>query len=690
MLGTAAVLVLLSAGLLYSPGVSGTPGKSRTVRPAVLRWSVIIAAITLLLYRNVYMAEWMNRNDWEWLAAANDYWRIWTQLNPRELLLKWGNLFSEEVYTREISVFSLLLDRIVWRENLAGYHLSNVIIHATNSFLVAALVFKILRRRSFAFVAGLFAAVYPAASISVCVINGRGDLVACFFILLSLIAYVTSIQKKKSRIAGPAAYLLSLVFGILAMWSKEMAISLPAIVILVEILYRRPSDPFRSLIQVIPFCALTVLKLHTLSGIPEDGLSHHVLRRQIADFLVYFPYNTLLPFIPNERVMKTVFWVYPVLAASLFLAGGKTGERVRLAILGVAFSVCFMIPVYNFVLPEAMGLLRIYYLAAVGASILLAAALTPLREDRKSAWIPIVCVWLFLFHVSSVFLESDTPGSDHSIPLRDEISKIEEKTTGKDKVIFVGDSIDAVLAEFFLDCLGISRTEGCDFFATRQVRRGEEMSLRTLARYPGSELGRLSQLPNGFFEDASILWWSQKKQEFLDAGPAFLSLVGLQEKIPDIPDGHADGMAETGRWELNDRVAMLEPYKEYLGGEFPYRVFVSPPGVFPPMTKLDLEWSVRFNHPPEFREIPCILDFVIHPSDFPGPMDFFLFDLEETDTGSMEVSHRKSLEDYLSGNNIFFSAPSNIRIWLPVAEDVVSCSFVLRKIKKRYWGEAEQ
>jgi hypothetical protein len=131
-------------------------------------------------------------------------------------------------YYRPLTFLSHALDWQIWRTDPAGFHLTNVLLHAVN----AVLVFVLGRRLDGSvtgLVAGLLFALHPASHEAVYWISARFDLLAT---CLTLAAFVL--------VCGPPrGYLFGLfVFG-LALLAKESALALPVMVVAWDVILRR-------------------------------------------------------------------------------------------------------------------------------------------------------------------------------------------------------------------------------------------------------------------------------------------------------------------------------------------------------------------------------------------------------------------------------------------------------------------
>ncbi len=132
---------------------------------------------------------------------------------------------------RPIRNISYALDVALWGKNAFGFHLTNTLIHAANVLLVFALVRRLSSDLIVATIAALIFAVHPIQTDAVAYISGRRDLLFSFFYLLAFHFYLNYYRLKWSARAV-VYFALFLVSWLLSLMSKEMAVSLPALVFL--------------------------------------------------------------------------------------------------------------------------------------------------------------------------------------------------------------------------------------------------------------------------------------------------------------------------------------------------------------------------------------------------------------------------------------------------------------------------
>jgi hypothetical protein len=166
------------------------------------------------------------------------------------------------------------MDYMMWGVNPIGHHLTNIVLHGINSFLVTVISIRLLesrdrvsgtpvmteRWRCFAgALTGLLFGVHPLHVESVAWVAERKDLLCAFFSLLSVNSYIHYVSSKvvvkpgeKGRTFLRGSYMAGLIFFILALLSKPMAVSLPLVLLILDWYPLERSKSFPEMLQVLP------------------------------------------------------------------------------------------------------------------------------------------------------------------------------------------------------------------------------------------------------------------------------------------------------------------------------------------------------------------------------------------------------------------------------------------------------
>jgi Tfp pilus assembly protein PilF len=193
-----------------------------------------------------------------------------------------------------------------------GYHLTSILIHGFNVCLVFFLFFHItqpLYGRNKAYWGGAIAAllfgVHPLRVESVVWIAERKDLLCAFFYLLVLTLYVKWMEVDKKSLPK-IKYFVLLVFFALSLMSKPMAVSLPIILILLDI------HPLNRIVSISGFWTSIrekffffilslIIGLTTIQAQKQVGAMEQVYRNGLSDRLMNSIHNVFF------YVQKT-FW----------------------------------------------------------------------------------------------------------------------------------------------------------------------------------------------------------------------------------------------------------------------------------------------------------------------------------------------------------------------------------------------
>jgi len=143
--------------------------------------------------------------------------------------LRWTDMLSPSHGYRPVRTFTYGLNYLLGGNDPFGYHLLNVIVHSINVVLLFFLFLRWTSSLMAGAVGGLFFAIHPVQTAAVAYVSGRKDLLATMFVLLACHAY-TSFRRK----ARPGPAILTLALFVLAILAKEVAIVLPALLILVD------------------------------------------------------------------------------------------------------------------------------------------------------------------------------------------------------------------------------------------------------------------------------------------------------------------------------------------------------------------------------------------------------------------------------------------------------------------------
>jgi len=209
---------------------------------------LIIILISILLYLNTLPNTFVY--DDAYVITENYF--IKSLGNLPKLFTKDYLPLSGELSYRPVVTLTYFFDYAIWRQNPLGYHLTNVILHTINVFLFYLFIKSISRNSSLSILATLLFLSHPLLTETVNAVCYREDILVSIFFLLAFIYFIkiripfsgrgNLTQQINTRLV--LYYTISCASYCLALFSKEMAITLPILLVLFELLYPRPRQGF--------------------------------------------------------------------------------------------------------------------------------------------------------------------------------------------------------------------------------------------------------------------------------------------------------------------------------------------------------------------------------------------------------------------------------------------------------------
>lgn len=139
-------------------------------------------------------------------------------------------------FYRPIITISYIIDYAIWKLNPTGYHITNIIFHTLCSLSVFGLAFLLYGNKKIAFLSSVVFAIHPIHTESVTWVSGRTDVISLFLYIMALIYYIKSVLSE-GRKTGIVNYVFSVLFLVIALLSKEIAVTFIGIVIIYELCF---------------------------------------------------------------------------------------------------------------------------------------------------------------------------------------------------------------------------------------------------------------------------------------------------------------------------------------------------------------------------------------------------------------------------------------------------------------------
>jgi hypothetical protein len=207
--------------------------------------------------------------------------------------------------------------------NPVGYHLVNVLVHLANVLLLFALVQTVSRGMwRLALLSALIYAALPLYSVSV-FWPGDADFLLTFFYLSSIWFWVMYLQQADKR----RFFVLSFIFFLLALTTKEFGVTLPVILLLADRLLVREKIPLLALVRrYLPFAGIYLIYLPLEYYIQSRSVLTNTYGYGIATHVAsnFIQYLTWLAFPWGLPAPLNYLWLVAALA---LLASSRSRKR---------------------------------------------------------------------------------------------------------------------------------------------------------------------------------------------------------------------------------------------------------------------------------------------------------------------------------------------------------------------------
>jgi len=413
----------------------------------------VIAALSIITYLNCFSNQFVYDDT---STIADTYfikdWKNFPSLFTHDYFK-----YSGELTYRPIVTLSYFIDYSLWHLNPAGYHIVNVLLHTINTILTY--LFVLLLCRSFstdtypgktptkanlrfhteiAALTSIFFAIHPIVSEVVNLVSYREDLLATAFLIASFFFFL----RYRKKATAPFC-IITLLAYFLALFSKESAIVLPALVFFFELIFSPYTEtctitatPLKAALDIIrrPFflgyigisivyLVIRFLVLHNPGekiAYPEGSFLINMLT--VAKVLGRYLANIFMPFglnadyhvlfiktplsrsflIPFFAFLSTVIIAIRLKANITFPLSNNKGnrtlfrEKYAILIFSILWFFISILPVMNIIPLANIMADRYLYFPILGFCLFISTALTSLKTGIKY---PLI-ILLIIFYCS--------------------------------------------------------------------------------------------------------------------------------------------------------------------------------------------------------------------------------------------------------------------------------------------------
>lgn len=334
----------------------------------------LIALFGFILYANSLNGKFI----WDdvYLIENNAYIHEISSANIRNIFTK--NILDDAneglIFYRPVQMLSYMLDYSLWRFNVFGYHLTNVLLHILVALCVYFLISFFYTDHLLALFTALLFAACPLHAEAVAYISGRADLLASLFALLCFLAYIASLRFERIF-----PLIMMPLFYAIAIFSRENSLVLIGAFLFFNYMFKKKAN-LKAFLPIIAVSLSYLAIRWMISGSLFPPAAAITFPQRIAGFfaaLASYISLLLLPFpLHMEYGTKIFSWnSFPVVIGLIlfaFLAAffRKEIRKKSQAALSIGWFFIFLLPQANLYPVNAYMAEHWLYLPSIGFCLL--------------------------------------------------------------------------------------------------------------------------------------------------------------------------------------------------------------------------------------------------------------------------------------------------------------------------------
>lgn len=301
---------------------------------------IVVIAFTLFAHWPALSAGALSFDDQQYLIR-NYLVQHPSWLSAKRFLCEVLEPSTVDGYYQPLAMISLMLDsaRGGSPSNLRPFHQTSLILHVANTVLMAWLLYRLFGKPWPAAIVGILFGVHPMTVEPIPWIGERKTVLATFFALGSLIAYVRYARhtvRSRDLTASSGSYAACVVLYVLALMSKPTVTPLPLALLLMDIWPLKRFD-LKAILEKIPLFAITVLSavITYISQARTSGASlpteHSPWRIPLilCHNIIFYPMKMLWP----SNLSSHYAFPQPLDLTSPMVLAGVIGTLMLLALL---------------------------------------------------------------------------------------------------------------------------------------------------------------------------------------------------------------------------------------------------------------------------------------------------------------------------------------------------------------------
>ncbi|MGZ4072293.1 MAG: tetratricopeptide repeat protein [Bacteroidia bacterium] len=390
---------------------------------------LLIFILTIGAYSPVKKSDFVNYDDPEYVYQNNHIQQL-TIKNTKEL-------FADPKATLYVPLvfLSFSIENHFFKLNPEVFHITNLLLHLINCLLVFWLIWLLTKNELITVIVFSLFALHPLHVESVAWITERKDVLYSVFYLSALISYHFYYQNKNRKY-----YVLTFLFFVLSCFSKVMAVTLPAILLLYDYFYCNQKT-WRIIINKIPLFivslifAFVAVRMMNMEGKGPVNINYNMFDKLCAASygLFFYLQKALLPInlsviypYPEKagNVLPAIYLISPLIILFVFwlvFLYKKSNAIIKGLFL---FFLISILPVLQIV-PNTFTIAadRYFYLPSLGLFGIAAYYLNKITEQKRSGSATVLILISSLAIVFSVLTFNRCKVWENSITLFTDVTK---------------------------------------------------------------------------------------------------------------------------------------------------------------------------------------------------------------------------------------------------------------------------
>ncbi|OGS47362.1 MAG: hypothetical protein A2539_07345 [Elusimicrobia bacterium RIFOXYD2_FULL_34_15] len=412
------------------------------------KYILLLVVFGMLLYANTIKNSYV-WDDILFIKEGNfikNFSNSWVIFSPKNYFK-----YTQDFTYRPLPFLYIMANYKIWNTNPIWHRLGNISLHIINGILIFLLISFILKNEFIAFLSGLFFMLHPVNTEVVNMISFNETQISTLFFLLSFLLYLKSkkyftvssfVDNAKCSHTEVAAateeslsksetlhciqgdgktgyhanfFVLSIISYFLGVFSKETAITLPAIIILYDFIFDKVK-----LKKYLPFFAVAlfyliirffVFRLPTESMIKYPGNSFLIniltILKNVPEYLsvIFVPINLKAEYklsIPHSisdlNVILGIILILFCITALIY-----SYRKSKIMFFSLSWILITFIPTSNIFPMQTIVAERYLYLPLIGFCVTFAVFI----EKLKKPYNIIIAIFIVIFLTVNVFIRNN-------------------------------------------------------------------------------------------------------------------------------------------------------------------------------------------------------------------------------------------------------------------------------------------